>query len=82
MYLRELKAYKPKPVSPNDADAHVQKFKAPTAPKSPEEANLADDLSAYESQVPEVEGQSGSEGASEVEQDWFVEEEDEEEVKH
>jgi len=82
MYLRELKAYKPKPVAPNDADAHVQKFKAPAAPTSPEEANLANDLKAYEDQVPEVEGQAGQEGAAPVEQDWFVEEEEEEEVKH
>lgn len=82
MYLKELKAYKPQPVKPGDADAHVHKFKAPQPPPSPEEANLQNDLKAYEDQVPEVEGQSGSEGAAPVEQDWFEEEEEEDEHAH
>lgn len=82
MYLKELKAYKPQPVKPGDADAHVQKFKVPPPPQSPEEANLQNDLKAYEDQVPEVEGQAGQEGAAPVEQDWFEEPEEDEEEKH
>ena len=80
MYLSQLKAYKPTPVKASDADAHVQKFAMPAAPKSPEEADIQNDLQAYESEVPEVEGQaSGGGGAAAVEQDWFEEEEDDEE---
>lgn len=79
MYLKELKAYKAPPVKPGDADAHVQKFKAPQPPSSPEEADLTNDLKAYEDQVPEVEGQtSGGSGAA-IEHDWFEEEPEEEE---
>ncbi|KAF1983728.1 hypothetical protein K402DRAFT_423587 [Aulographum hederae CBS 113979] len=81
-YLRELKAYKPPPVKASDADAHVQKFSMPKAPKSPEETDISKDLSAYETQTVEVEGQSAEPGAAPVEQDWFEEEEEEEEAKH
>ena len=82
MYLKELKAYKPQTVKPGDADAHVHKFKVPQPPPSPEEANLQNDLKAYEDQVPEVEGQAGQEGAAPDEQDWFEEPEEEEEAAH
>merc|ERR1712151_906892 len=79
MYLKELR-----PDKPTDAEGQVQKFTIPKAPQSPEEADLANDLKAYEDQVPEVEGQTtvASEAAS-VEQDWFEEpEEDEDEAHH
>ena len=84
MYLKELKAYKPPPVKPGDADAHVQKFSMPKPPQSPEETDIQNDLKAYEEQVPEVEGQaSGGASPSDVEQDWFEEpEEDDEEHGH
>jgi len=84
MYLKELKAYKTPAVKPSDAEGHVQKFAMPKPPQSPEEADIAQDLKAYEDQVPEVEGQAGSEGASAVEQDWFEEpeEDDEHEAHH
>lgn len=84
MYLKELKAYKSPPVKANDAEGHVQKFTLPKAPQSPEEADLQNDLSAYEQQQPEVEGQSGGPGASEPVQDWFDESalEDEEPAHH
>ncbi len=78
MYLRELKNYKPTPVKAGDEKGHVQEFKLPKAPASPEEADLQNDLQSYEQQVPEVEGQAvGGEGSSGVEEDWFEEEEDE-----
>ncbi|KAI9803018.1 MAG: hypothetical protein M1825_002251 [Sarcosagium campestre] len=85
LYLREIKAYKPTPIKPTDADEHVQKFVAPKAPESPEEANLANDLKAYEQQVVEVEGQSGSEGEEAVSSalpEWMEDEPEEDEEKH
>jgi len=78
MYLRELKNYKPTPVKPGDAEGHVQKFTLPSAPQSPEEADIQNELQSYETQQVEVEGQSGESGAAPVEQDWFEEEEEEE----
>lgn len=83
MYLKELRAYKPTPVKPSDAQGQVQEFKVPQAPRSPEEADLANDLKAYEDQVPEVEGQASAGEAAPAEQDWFEEPEaDEEEAHH
>ena len=76
MYIRELKAYKPPPVKPSDSEGHVQTFKPPKAPKSPEGGDIASELKAYESQQPEVEGQA-EESSDEVE-DWFEEEPEEE----
>lgn len=80
MYLRELKSYKPTPVKPSDAQGHVQSFSMPKPPQSPEEADISNELSAYEQQQVEVEGQSSEGGAAPVEQDWFEEEEEEEEA--
>lgn len=82
MYIREIKNYKPTPVKAGDEKGHVQEFKLPQAPKSPEEADLQNDLKSYEEQVPEVEGQQGGEGSSGVEEDWFEEEPEEEEGAH
>jgi F-type H+-transporting ATPase subunit h len=79
MYLKELKAYKPTPSKPSDAEGQVQHFKMPAAPASPEEADIQNDLKAYEEQVPEVEGQVSGGSSAPVEQDWFEEEEEEEE---
>lgn len=79
MYLKELKTYKAPPVKASDAEGHVLKFNLPKAPPSPEEADIASELKAYESQVPEVEGQSGETGEAPAEQDWFEEPVEEEE---
>lgn len=81
MYLKELRAYKTPTVKANDAEGQVHKFSIPKTPVSPEEADLQNDLQAYEQQVPEVEGQAGSESAAPVE-DWWVEEADEEAAHH
>ncbi|KAH0291959.1 hypothetical protein M436DRAFT_53919 [Aureobasidium namibiae CBS 147.97] len=83
LYLRELKAYKPPTVKASDAEGQVQKFALPQAPASPEEADIASQLSAYEAQEVEVEGQSTEAGAAPVE-DWFDESElaDEEPAHH
>lgn len=83
LYLRELKSYKPTPVKPSDADAHVQKFSVPNAPASPEEANIASELAEYESQTPEIEGQASTgEGGQPVVEDWFEEDEEEPAAAH
>ena len=73
LYLRELKNYKPTPLKASDADAHVQKFRMPKAPPSPEESDIAKDLKAYEEQQVEVEGQAASGEKEEEEWDWFEE---------
>ena len=80
MYLRELKNYKPAAIKPSDSEGQVQTFKAPAVPKSPEEADIANELKAYESQQVELEGQAGEPGAAPVEEDWFEEEAEEEEA--
>ncbi|KAK3641470.1 ATP synthase F0 subcomplex subunit H atp14 [Elasticomyces elasticus] len=80
MYLKELKAYKAPPVKPTDAEGQVQKFSMPKAPASPEEADIANDLKAYEDQVPEVEGQAVAGSAAPPEQDWFEDPEEDTEV--
>lgn len=77
LYVREIKAYKAPPVKASEADSHVQKFTPPKPPASPEEADIANDLKAYETQEAEVEGQS-SEGGSAAVEDWFEEEEEDE----
>ncbi|KAK2767805.1 hypothetical protein FQN54_003964 [Arachnomyces sp. PD_36] len=82
LYLRELRAYKPTPTKPGDADAYVQKFSAPKPPVSPEESNIAGDLKAYETQEVEVEGQASSGEAAPVEEDWFEDDEDTAEAAH
>jgi len=78
LYLKELKAYKPSPVKPSDAEGQVQKFTAPKAPRSPDEGDIAQELKAYDEQQVEVEGQA-AEGEAVAEEDWFEEEEEEEE---
>jgi F-type H+-transporting ATPase subunit h len=82
MYLRELKAYKVPAVKPSDAEGHVHTFAVPKAPVSPEEADIASELSAYESQVPEVEGQSAEGGEAAPVEDWFDESVLEDEEAH
>jgi len=81
LYMKELKAYKVPPVKAGDADAHVQKFSPPKAPKSPEEADIANELKAYEAQTVDIEGQAEG-GAVEHEVDWFEEEPEEETAHH
>lgn len=80
LYLRELKAYKTPAIKANDSEGHVQKFVAPKTPKSPEEADIANELKAYEASTVEVEGQAEG-GVALKEDDWF-EEEPEEEAHH
>ncbi|KKP06259.1 hypothetical protein THAR02_01597 [Trichoderma harzianum] len=81
LYLKELKAYKTPAVKESDAEGQVQVFTMPKTPASPEEANLADNLKAYESMAVEIEGQDASaQSATGVAQlpDWLEAEEEEE----
>ena len=76
IYLRSLRDYKAPPEKPGDAEQHVHKFAVPSGFKSPEESNLANELSAYQSQTVEVEGQGATEHTPAQEhgqQDWFEE---------
>lgn len=80
MYLRELKSYKPTPIKPTDAEGQVQVFHVPTAPKSPEEVDIANELKSYEAQTVELEGQAEDSASAATESSsWFEEEEFEEE---
>lgn len=76
MYLKSLREYKAPPQKASDAEGQVQKFTPPAAPKSPEEANLANDMKAYEDQVVEIEGQASAGETQEPEEDYF------EDLKH
>ena len=80
LYLKELKAYKPAAVKASDAEGQVLKFNPPKAPTSPEEADIAKELKAYEESTVELEGQAEAGSPEAAEQDWF--EEPEEETAH
>ncbi|ERF73002.1 hypothetical protein EPUS_07096 [Endocarpon pusillum Z07020] len=71
LYLRELRAYKPPPAKPADAEGHVQKFTMPKPPKSPEETSITNQVQEYENSAVEVEGQASSGEAQEPEGDYF-----------
>lgn len=58
----------------------MQKFSPPSAPKSPEESDIANELKAYEASTVDVEGQAEG-GVEAVVEDW-LEEEPEEEAHH
>lgn len=77
LYLRELKNYKVPQVKPTDAEGQVQKFSIPAAPKSPEEADIANELNAYETQQPDVGTEATAEDGQVLpDEDWFVEEDE------
>lgn len=79
MYLRELKSYKPTPIKPTDSEGHVSVFHQPTAPKSPEEVDIANELKAYETETVELEGQVEEGDAAADSGSWFEEDDFEEE---
>jgi len=82
MYLRELKTYKPTPIKASDSEGQVHKFSVPSAPKSPEEVDMANELKAYEAQTVELEGQAEEGAAAVPEENWFEEEPEEEAHGH
>ncbi|KUJ08023.1 uncharacterized protein LY89DRAFT_691329 [Mollisia scopiformis] len=81
LYLKELKNYKAPAVKANDSEGHVQKFSAPKPPKSPEEADIANELKAYEASTVDIEGQAEG-GAVAQDADWFEDEPEEEAAHH
>jgi F-type H+-transporting ATPase subunit h len=85
LYLKELKAYKVPPVKESDAQGQVATFNTPSAPKSPEEADLTQGLREYETMAVEVEGgvvAAAEGGGKPVPQDWLVLEEDDDAAPH
>ncbi|TVY55408.1 ATP synthase subunit H [Lachnellula suecica] len=82
LYIRELKAYKVPAVKANDAEGNVQKWAAPKAPKSPEEADIANELKSYETSAVEIEGQAEGGAPASTEFEWFEEEPEEEAAHH
>ncbi|VEU23092.1 DEKNAAC104062 [Brettanomyces naardenensis] len=80
LYLQELKAFKPTPLTAADAEAATQPWKLPAAAKAPAlEDEGADALSEYDSSAVEVASAKPVEGAAEESynpDDWFVLEED------
>ena len=81
LYLKELKAYKSPVVKASDSEGHVQKFSAPSAPKSPEETDIANELKAYEASAVDIEGQAEG-GVVDSGDNWFEEPEEETASKH
>lgn len=51
IYLKALRDYKAPAEKPGDAEQHVQKFTPPSGFKSPEEPNLANELSEFQNQA-------------------------------
>jgi F-type H+-transporting ATPase subunit h len=81
LYIKELKAYKAPAVKADDAQGQVSTFSPPSAPKSPEEADIANELKQYEASTVDIEGQAEG-GAAEPEEHWFEEEPEEEAAHH
>jgi len=79
LYLKELKAYRPTPVSATDSVGQVATFALPKAPQCPEEADLSSSLQEYESMAVEVEGSEGAYASKPAPalEGWLVEEEEE-----
>jgi F-type H+-transporting ATPase subunit h len=88
LYVKELKAFKPIPLTAADAQAATKAWKLPTAAKVPAlEAEGADALNAYDAAPVEV-ASSATDGANGVvaeeykPDDWFVFPVDEEPGHH
>jgi F-type H+-transporting ATPase subunit h len=75
LYIKELKAFKPTPLSAKDAESATRPWKQPVAPAVPTGEVDATQLNEYE--AAEVEVASGSAAAEEVSEEWFVLEEPE-----
>ncbi|KAH3659975.1 hypothetical protein OGAPHI_007180 [Ogataea philodendri] len=84
LYLKELKAFKPTPLSAADAEAATKAWKLPQAAKVPAlEAEGADALAEYDSSKVEVAENAGAATTEEYNpDDWFVFEEEEEPGHH
>lgn len=78
LYIEQIKAFKPTPLSSQEASEAVKKFQLPQKPSVPAEEISADSLGKYESSEVETETKSSSGEAITPEEDWFVFEEEEE----
>lgn len=76
LYVKEVKAFKAPTLTAADAAGSVKPWAAPTAPSAPAlEADVAAELSEYETQAVEVESAKPAENAAAEVEDWFVIEE-------
>ncbi|GMF04393.1 unnamed protein product [[Candida] boidinii] len=77
LYIKELKAFKPTPVSAAEAESATKPWKLPVAAKVPAlEAEGADALAEYDSAAVEVAAEEGAAVTEEYKpDDWFVFEE-------
>lgn len=81
LYIQQIKAFKPTPLSNKDAESSIKSFQLPNKPSVPESEISADALSQYESSDVETAAAEPSSAAEPAaEEDWFVFEE--EEVHH
>ncbi|CAK7905641.1 ATP synthase subunit H, mitochondrial [[Candida] anglica] len=80
LYVTQIKAFKPTPVSEKEAASAVKAFQLPSKPSVPEAEISADALNQYESSEVET-ASAGSTGSIAAEEDWFVFE-DAEEAAH
>ena len=80
LYIQQIKAFKPTPLSNKDAESTVKSFQLPNKPSVPESEISADALSQYESSDVETAAAEPSSAGVEpaAEEDWFVFEEEEE----
>lgn len=92
LYLRELRAYKPPPVSEEEAEAQTKSWRTPRQPKVPDtSSSTPDEVSSYAAETVEVNPREGDEKYAhdfeEVFESWFDEPESEarlreEDAKH
>lgn len=75
LYIQQIKAFKPTPLSPSDIESAVQKFQLPAKPSIPDTEISADSLGQYEAADVETAPKETSGEAVPVEEDWFVFEE-------
>lgn len=80
LYIQQIKAFKPTPLSNKDAESSVKSFQLPNKPSVPESEISADALNQYESSDVETAAAEPSSAGAEpaAEEDWFVFEEEEE----
>jgi len=73
LYVKELKGFKPTPLSAADAEGATKPWAKPASPKVPSlEGETAEALQQYETSDVETVQAASSESASEVTEDWFV----------
>lgn len=73
LYVRELKAFKPTPLTAADAETATKAWKLPQPAKIPAlEAEGADALAAYDSAAVEVAAAEGAVAQEYKADDWFV----------